>query len=79
MITFLYKQRPDGTYVIEHKGNPYHVIPEDKPLYEQCVEGYAALDAEPPDEPVPEPSTIVMPPDPIAELRARIEELERIN
>lgn len=52
MITFLYKQRDDGTYVIEHKGNPYHVIEEDE-LWEQCVEEYAALDEEPPDEPEP--------------------------
>jgi hypothetical protein len=52
MITFLYKQREDGTYVIAHKGNPYHVIEEDE-LWGQCVEEYAALDEEPPDEPEP--------------------------
>jgi hypothetical protein len=52
MITFLYRQRDDGTYVIEHKGNPYHVIEEDE-LWDACVEEYAALEEEPPDEPEP--------------------------
>jgi hypothetical protein len=76
MITFLYKRRPDDTYVIAHQGNPYHVIPDD-PLYAQCVEDYAVQGEEPPDE--PEPAPIVVPPDPIAELRARIEALEGIG
>jgi hypothetical protein len=74
MTTFLYKQRPDGTYVIEYQGNPYHVI-EDDPLFAECVEAYDALEEEPPDEPEPE-----LPPvreDPIAALMARIEALER--
>ena len=74
MITFLYKKRPDDTYVIEHQGNPYHVI-EDDPLYEECVEEYDALDEEPPDEPAP-----FTPPayeDPMAKLLVRIEKLER--
>jgi len=52
MITFLYKRRPDDTFVIEHNGNPYQVLPSD-PLYAQCVEEYASLDEEPPDEPPP--------------------------
>ena len=74
MITFLYKKRPDDTFVIEHQGNPYHVI-EDDPLYEECVEEYDALDEEPLDEPVPE-SPLVME-DPMAKLLARIEALEK--
>jgi hypothetical protein len=53
MITFLYKQRPDDTFVIESGGNPYHVIADD-PLYEQCVEEYAELEVLPPDEPEPQ-------------------------
>jgi hypothetical protein len=73
MTTFLYKQRPDGTYVIEHQGNPYHVI-EDDPLFAECVEEYEALEEEPPDEPVP--PTFDPPPDPMAALIARIEALE---
>ena len=73
MITFLYKQRPDNTFVIEHKLGPYHVILGD-PLYAQCVEEYAALDAEPPDEPPPQEVTILA--DPLQELRDRIAKLE---
>ncbi len=73
MTTFLYKQRLDGTFVIEHQGNPYHVI-EDDPLFAECVEAYDALEEEPPDEPVPEP--VELPPDPMAALLARIEALE---
>jgi len=74
MITFLYKKRPDDTFVIEHQGNPYHVI-EDDPLYDLCVEEYDALDQLPPDEPPP-PEVPAMA-DPFAELTARIEALER--
>ena len=73
-MNFLYKQRPDGTYVIEHQGNPYHVI-QDDPLFAECVEAYDALEEEPPDE--PEPPTFDPPPDPMADLLARIEKLER--
>jgi hypothetical protein len=78
MITFLYKKRPDDTYVIEHQGNPYHVIPDD-PLFEECVEEYVALEQEPPDEPVPEPPPVMHDPmeDPMAKLLARIEKLEK--
>jgi len=73
MTTFLYKQRDDGTYVIEHNGNPYHVIADD-PMWEQCVEDYDALDEEPPDEPAP--PTFDPPPDPMAAVLDRLAELE---
>jgi hypothetical protein len=52
MITFLYKQRDDDTFVIDKAGNPYHVVEADT-LYAQCVEEYAELEVLPPDEPLP--------------------------
>jgi hypothetical protein len=76
MITFLYKQRPDGTYVIEHKGNPYHVIEEDE-LWAQCVEEYAALDEEPPDEPEPKSPDVMQPTGPTLEERVAALEAKR--
>jgi hypothetical protein len=74
MITFLYKKRPDDTYVIDRQGLPYHVIHDD-PLFEECVEEYAALEQEPPDEPPPYQPPMME--DPMAKLLARIEALEK--
>jgi hypothetical protein len=57
-IKFLYQQRPDGTYVIEHNGMPYHVVESD-PLYAQCEAEYTT-DADYPDEPPPpSPPTVL--------------------
>lgn len=53
-VEFLYKRRPDDTFVISVNGLPYQVIESD-PLYEPCVEAYEALNELPPDEPPPAP------------------------
>jgi len=76
-VTILYKRRPDGTYVIDHLGNPYHVI-QDDPLFAECEATYGS-DASYPDEPQPEPLevlTFAQPADRLAELEARIAALE---
>ena len=58
-IVFLYKRRPDDTFVIEHQGNPYQVV-QDDPLYALCVEEYDETGL--PDEPAPRtpPATVVL-------------------
>jgi len=76
-ITILYMRRPDGSYVIDHLGNPYHVIDSD-PLFAECEATYGS-DASYPDEPQPkEPEvfTFAEPADRLAELEARIAALE---
>lgn len=52
MLTSLTHSRPDGTFVAEVSGLPYHVTPETP--YWQAAQAMAAVEM-PPLEPVPEP------------------------
>ena len=54
-MKILYK-RYDGTYTIEHNGNPYHLIEGDEPLWTECQEELENLEEELEFDPnVPEP------------------------
>jgi len=44
-MDIMYK-RHDGSYTINHKGNPYHLIEGDEPLWTECQEALAELDHE---------------------------------
>lgn len=50
-------KRPDGTFVILHKGFPYHVLMDD-PLFEDAAAAGAEAPFEPAPDPVPAPQTV---------------------
>lgn len=71
----LLHRRDDGSFVIRHKGHPYHVIPDD-PIFPEVAA--AAEGVELPPEPLP-PALPTPPPQPQptrAELMARLLHLQ---
>lgn len=67
--------RPDGTFVIERDGQPYHVTPDD-PLFAEAQAAAEGLDL-PPEPPPPVPSVPPPAPQPTrAALMARLLQIQ---
>ena len=70
MMVVLHR-RPDGTFVIQHNGNPYHVIPED-PLFTEVAAAAEGLELPPEPGPPAEAAPLPTPQPTRAELMARL-------